>query len=91
MATAIRALGVSKEYMLGVFNYDFFYKDLQSWLSKKLGREDPHAKLDADVRGHDNRHFWALKDITFDLEQGERLGVIGINIGEYMKIINKTA
>jgi lipopolysaccharide transport system ATP-binding protein len=79
MPTAIRALHVSKEYMLGVFNYEFFYKDMQSWIARRFGKVDPHSKLDAEVRGHDSRHFWALKDISFDLEQGERLGVIGVN------------
>jgi ABC-2 type transport system ATP-binding protein len=25
------------------------------------------------------QEFWALKDITFDLKKGERLGIIGLN------------
>lgn len=78
MSTVVRVSHVSKEYRLGVINYDMFYKDLQGWIARKLGRKDPHAKLDNGRFEHNGR-FWALHDVTFDVESGERMGIIGVN------------
>jgi lipopolysaccharide transport system ATP-binding protein len=79
MGIAIRLNHISKEYQLGVINYDLFYKDLQAAIARLRGRKDPHAKIEGDHRGDHSRQFWALKDVSFDVAAGERIGIIGAN------------
>jgi lipopolysaccharide transport system ATP-binding protein len=79
MPVTVRLNHVSKEYQLGVINYDLFYKDLQAWIARLLGKNDPHSKLEKDHFADHERKFWALKDVSFDVELGDRVGIIGVN------------
>jgi lipopolysaccharide transport system ATP-binding protein len=79
MSVAIRAEHVSKEYRLGAINHGMLYKDIQSALARRFGRPDPHAKLGMERHTDGSDRFWALKDFTYDIEQGERVGLIGRN------------
>jgi lipopolysaccharide transport system ATP-binding protein len=79
----IRAEAVSKHYRLGVINHGTLYRDLQSWWAKARGAPDPNAMLGGEWSQSKTRvsgqMFRALEDITFDVSQGEILGVIGGN------------
>jgi lipopolysaccharide transport system ATP-binding protein len=82
---AIRAEHVSKEYRLGVINHGTLYRDLQSWYAKWRGRPDPNVEV-SDISVQSNKHariegdrFHALEDISFDIHQGDVVGVIGRN------------
>jgi len=79
MSIAIRAEHVSKEYRLGVINHGMLYKDFQSWVARRLGRPDPHGKIGEDHFQTTNDKFWALKDVSFDIKEGDRVGIIGKN------------
>ena len=35
----------SKQYRLGMIGGGLLYRDLNSWIARKLGREDPNRKI----------------------------------------------
>ncbi|MDG5469920.1 polysaccharide ABC transporter ATP-binding protein [Deltaproteobacteria bacterium IMCC39524] len=81
----IRIEDLWKEYRLGIINHGTLSKDLNSWWAKVRGKEDPNRKIDSTIQQINDStietldRFWALKDISFDVKQGEVLGVIGKN------------
>jgi lipopolysaccharide transport system ATP-binding protein len=78
MSTVIRVENVSKRYRLGVINRRMLYEDLQSRWARWRGRTDPNSRVDlAGPRHHGE--LWALKDINFEVQDGDVLGVIGHN------------
>jgi homopolymeric O-antigen transport system ATP-binding protein len=81
MATAISVERVTKSYRLGIIGSDTIREDLARWWARMRGAPDPVLKVDAN-RHHDRqvgKTFWALDDVSFDVDEGEVLGVIGRN------------
>ncbi|HVG14969.1 MAG TPA: ABC transporter ATP-binding protein [Chitinophagaceae bacterium] len=79
---AIKVENVGKLYRLGEIGTGTLSHDLNRWWARVRGKEDPFAKVgetnDRTVKG-DSDLVWALKDISFDIKQGEVLGIIGRN------------
>jgi len=81
----IRVEDLWKQYRLGTINHGTLTKDLQSWWARVRGKEDPNLRIDQSVKVSggstdvEQDRFWALKDISFDVKQGEVLGIIGKN------------
>lgn len=83
MATAIEFQNVGKMYRLGRVGTGTLSHDLNRWWQMSvLGKEDPYLKIgqtnDRTTKG-DSDYVWALRDISFKVEQGEVLGIIGKN------------
>ncbi len=81
----IRIENLWKEYRLGTINHGTLSQDLNSWWAKLRGKEDSNTKLGSTVQqindstGAAPDRFWALRDISVDVKQGEILGIIGKN------------
>lgn len=79
---AIKAENLSKVYQLGAFSTGTISRDIERWFYKVRGKEDPFLKIgetnDRTTKG-DSDVVWSLKDINFDIIQGEAVGIIGRN------------
>ena len=81
----IQAENVSKQYRLGVINHGTLYRDLQSMWARWRQLPDPNAEIDelAEVIHQRKRVrgdvFQALSNVSFDVEQGSVVGIIGKN------------
>jgi len=74
---------ISKQYRLGVVSTRTLSHDLNRWWQMTmLRREDPYLKIgETNVRSTKgtNEYVWALRDINFEVKQGDVLGIIGKN------------
>jgi lipopolysaccharide transport system ATP-binding protein len=78
--TIISVENLSKSYRLGVIGTGTFRGDLQRWWAQARGLPDPHSKIgESDYNNREGDTIWALKDINFQVSQGEALGIIGRN------------
>ncbi len=80
MAVAISVEEVSKTYRLGALGGATLQEDLQRFWARVRGRPDPLAKIGEEQ--HDRQvgeYFWALDKVSFDVEQGGVLGIVGRN------------
>ncbi len=78
--TVISIENVSKSYQLGVIGTGTFYGDLKRWWAKQRGRPDPYQKIGgADHGSRDGETIWALKDVNFQIQEGQAVGIIGRN------------
>jgi len=79
---AIEFDNISKQYRLGTIGTGTLSHDLNRWWHLVRGKEDPYLRIgevnDRSVKATSD-YVWALKDITFTVEQGDVLGVIGKN------------
>jgi lipopolysaccharide transport system ATP-binding protein len=73
---------VSKQYRLGLLGTGTISHDLNRWWHLARGKEDPYLQIgDTNDRSSKEKseYVWALKDINFEVERGEVLGIIGKN------------
>ncbi|MCC8154671.1 MAG: ABC transporter ATP-binding protein [Tannerellaceae bacterium] len=76
---AVRIEHVTKEYRLGVIGGGTLKGDLQSWMAKVRGKEDPNSKLFSEQKTTQNGKFLALDDINLTISKGQAIGLIGRN------------
>ena len=67
MSVAIRVENLAKRYRLGELSRKTFVAD---WRRKLFGGEEPDDAPNV---------FWALRDVSFDIQQGQVVGILGRN------------
>ena len=79
---AIKAENISKQYRLGEVGTGSISHDLNRFWSKIRGKEDPYLTIgeanNRAVKGN-SEYVWSLKDINFEINQGDAVGIIGRN------------
>lgn len=80
---AIEFENVGKQYRLGRIGTGTLSHDLNRWIQTTiLRKEDPYLMVgdvnDRETKG-ESEYVWALKNITFTVETGDVVGIIGKN------------
>jgi lipopolysaccharide transport system ATP-binding protein len=82
MSSVIQVENLSKQYRLGLVGSGTFKEDTRKWWAKMRGKENPYAsegeENNRSVKGGSD-YVWSLKDINFELQQGDVLGIVGRN------------
>ncbi|HIB49051.1 MAG TPA: ABC transporter ATP-binding protein [Flavobacteriaceae bacterium] len=82
MGIILKAENISKQYRLGLVGTGTIKHDLNRFIARIRGKEDPYIKIGAQNDrsvGATEDYVWALKDINFEVQEGEVLGIIGKN------------
>ncbi|WP_412467664.1 polysaccharide ABC transporter ATP-binding protein [Pedobacter sp. KLB.chiD] len=79
---AIKVENLSKAYQLGQIGTGTISRDLERWYARIRGKEDPFLRIgesnDQNTKSESDV-VWSLKDINFEIEQGDAVGIIGRN------------
>jgi lipopolysaccharide transport system ATP-binding protein len=77
----IKIEDVSKQYRLGSVGTGTLSHDLNRFLARVRGKEDPTMKVGVSNRLDtvDGRYVWALQNVNLEICDGEVLGIVGKN------------
>lgn len=82
MSSVIKVENLSKQYRLGEIGTGSLSHDVNRWWHRVRGKENPYLKIgesnDRSTKG-ESEYVWSLKDINFEIEQGDAVGIIGRN------------
>ena len=74
MGKVISVENLRKYYRLGLVDRRTFRDDVLVLWNRVTGKPDPYGRTQSEESG-----IWALKDVSFEVEEGERIGIIGFN------------
>lgn len=78
----IRVENLSKAYQLGEIGTGTISRDLERWWARIRSKEDPFLRIgetnDRSKKGSGDV-VWSLRDLNFDIHQGDAVGIIGKN------------
>jgi lipopolysaccharide transport system ATP-binding protein len=79
-STVISVENLSKSFRLGVIGTGTFYGDLNRWWARRRGKPDPYHRVgETGHRQRSGETIFALKDVTFSVQHGKAVGIIGRN------------
>lgn len=80
MKKVIKIENLSKEYRLGEVGSGTISRDINAWWAKMNGKENPNLRIDQinEIKAVSEYHK-ALSDVSFEVNEGEVLGIIGRN------------
>ncbi|RYZ54951.1 MAG: ABC transporter ATP-binding protein [Sphingobacteriales bacterium] len=81
MERVLQVEKVSKYYRLGAVNSDSLKSRMHEWWTRTLGFQKNKTNNEEPWQGESetSHHIWALRNISFELNQGDVLGFVGDN------------
>jgi lipopolysaccharide transport system ATP-binding protein len=73
---------LSKQYRIGEIGTGTLSNDMKRWWAQVRGKEDPFSlvgQVNDRTKKAESDFVWALKDVNFQVKQGDVLGIVGKN------------